>query len=251
MSHSRHRLARHYDRLARHGPYATLAPGNRGGRKSEYVAAVFDAAILPLLQAGAVGTLLDFGCGTGTFTRLAAQRAGYVCGMDISPGMLAMAQTLCAPSGNVGLLRGDGQRLALGDRSLDVVVSREVLCYEAEQQLAVILDDIFRVLRPGGCFLWLEQAATDPHWQRHPASPAVHRRAPERLRELAEAAGFEVEGLRKLRNPRWPLIYPIWFGLVPRRLFPTLARFELAWHKGRPCRGRRWFDCLLILRRPA
>jgi ubiquinone/menaquinone biosynthesis C-methylase UbiE len=46
--------------------------------------------------------VLDVACGTGLVTRIAAQRvgpAGRVVGIDLNPGMIAVAGSLPAPSG--------------------------------------------------------------------------------------------------------------------------------------------------------
>ena len=64
-----------YAELSRFGPYSTLAPGNRGGPKSRYFAAAFDAALLPLIRDDPEPIrLLDFGCGSGIFSEHGYQR---------------------------------------------------------------------------------------------------------------------------------------------------------------------------------
>ena len=89
------RVAEQYNKLTGRGPYATLAPHNRGGRKSEYVNAVFDAAILPRLHEGDCRSVLDFGSGTGVFSRTLAGLGFRVSGVDVSEQMVHTAGRLC------------------------------------------------------------------------------------------------------------------------------------------------------------
>lgn len=246
-------VTRHYDRLAANGPYATLAPHNLGGRKSEYVAAVFDTALLdPLVQGGTHQIVLDFGCGTGIFMRKVAAIAREVVGMDISAGMLEQAASVCRGLTNVRLMHTDGHSAQLPDRYVDVVVTREVLCYVPDAELRGVLAELRRVTRPGGRFLWLEQASENPYWQRHPSAPNLVKRSPHAIRKAAGDAGWELLDERVVRTPRFPWIYPVWFGLLPRSLIPTLARWEVGLHARVHGRHypRRWWNALFELRNP-
>lgn len=245
------KVGSHYDRLAQHGPFATLAPHNKGGRKGEYVAAVFDAAILPTLRAEApYGRILDFGCGTGIFTCQAASLAREVIGTDVSTGMLDVARALCKGLDNVVLLHTDGSSLPIADGSVHRAIARESLCYVPEGALHEVLSEIRRVLVPGGSLLWLEQVSTDPRWQHNPGAPSLVKRSPADIRAAAARAGLIVESERKVRSPRFPWIYPIWLGLLPRRAIPMLARYEVSWHAHRRSAGRRWWNALFVMRNP-
>ncbi len=245
------KVAAEYDQLAVNGLYATLAPNNKGGRKSEYVNAVFDAAILPRLQAmGTCDSTLDFGCGTGSFTRVLAARCTQVIGVDVSKQMIAMATQVCASHTNVQLVQINGVSLPFEKASFDYVIARESLCYVPDDMLDGVLDEIFRVLKPGGQFLWLEQVSTDPFWQIHPGAPNLIKRDPEVLCARLAQHRFNLLEQSIVRAPRFPWIYPVWFGLLPRRLIPMLARWEVAWHRRVERRPRRWWDALFIAERP-
>jgi ubiquinone/menaquinone biosynthesis C-methylase UbiE len=54
----------------------------------------------------------------------------------------------------------DGERLAVEDESVDAVVSTLVLCSVPNQQ--VTLQEIKRVLKPGGRFIFIEHVAASP-----------------------------------------------------------------------------------------
>lgn len=247
-------VTHHYDRLAVNGPYGTLAPHNRGGRKSEYVAAVFDTALLaPLVHGGSHQVVLDFGCGTGIFTRKVAAIVREVIGVDVSAGMLDQAKTVCSGLSNVRLMQTDGHYIDLPDQYVDVIVVREVLCYVQDADLRDVLSELRRVTKPGGRFLWLEQSSTDPHWQHHPQAPNLVKRSPQAIRQASENSGWVVHSERVVRTPRFPWIYPVWFGMVPRRLIPTLAQLEVDLHARAHGRHhpQRWWNALFELQNPA
>ena len=240
-----------YDELADHGPYGTLAPNNRGGRKSQYVAAVFDAALLPALKtADKKGTLLDFGCGTGIFSMQAARFVEHVIGVDVSDQMVATAEQVCREVPNTEFMTTNGTTMPLQDKQFEWVVARESICYVPDDELEAVLRDLFRVLKPGGLFFWLEQVSENTNWQEHPDAPYLVKRAPAKIKQVAQLVGFELQSEAVVRTPRFPWIFPVWFGLVPRSLIPVLARWEVRFHQVFGGFSRRWWDSLFTFRRP-
>jgi ABC-2 type transport system ATP-binding protein len=93
-----------------------------------------------------LGRLVEFGCGTGYYTRILAQRADAVVATDLSPGMLALAEEqVGAP--NVRFQTEDCQRTSFPDASFDTAfVSLVIHFTEPERTLA----EMRRILRPGG-----------------------------------------------------------------------------------------------------
>lgn len=243
-------VAAHHDRLAEHGVYGLLAPQNRGGGKSEYVTAVFNEALLPYLRERRISTLLDFGCGTGTFISQAAALVEKAMGVDISAGAIEVARQLCTGLPNVELKLTDGDRLPFVDASFDCAVAREVLMYVPEEKLAGVFAEVRRVLKPGGRFFVLDQVSNEAYWQRHPTTPLQLKRAPAGFRECAAQTGFALLDEYAVRTPRFPGVYLAWSGLVPHALIPILARIELAWHRRWPQPRRRWWNDLFIFAKP-
>jgi arsenite methyltransferase len=103
--------------------------------------------------------VLDVGVGPGL---LAAEMAaevgpdGRVCGIDISDGMLSVAATRAEVIGGPPIELGlaSAGRIPHGPESFDVVVSTQVLEYVDDVPGA--LDEIRRVLRPGGRVVLLD-----------------------------------------------------------------------------------------------
>jgi len=240
------KVATHYNKLATNGLYATLAPHNKGGRKSEYINAVFDAAVLDRLPLRSTGRILDFGCGTGSLTRILADRFAQVWGVDISPGMLTTAKQYCRKTANTGLAHINGLTLPFDNDSFDFVVARESLCYMPDEQLSTALGEIHRVLKPDGRFLWLEQVSDSPRWQRHLSAPNLVKRPLSLLYLKLKLAGFHVQYSAVVRSPRFPWIYPVWFGLLPKRSIPKLAALEVAWHRRFNTLTKRWWNQLIV-----
>lgn len=146
------------------------------------------AQLLHYLPAHTEGkTLLDLGCGTGSFSAQLAARGLDVIALDIAQGMLQFArqqQGSCAH-----WLCGDGEQLPLASNSLDVVFSSLAIqwCSDTPQ----LMRELARVLKPGGqallCTLGPATLAELKHaWQQVDHYVHVNRFAP--LASLQQAA---------------------------------------------------------------
>jgi arsenite methyltransferase len=98
-------------------------------------------------------TVLDLGSGGGIDVLLSARRVGptgFVYGVDMTDEMLALAQTNKEKAGvtNVGFLKGRIEEIPLPANTVDVVISNCVINLAADKSL--VLNDAFRVLKPGG-----------------------------------------------------------------------------------------------------
>jgi arsenite methyltransferase len=97
--------------------------------------------------------VLDLGCGAGTDLLIAAQMAGpggRAIGVDMTPAMLERAGASAREMGleNVELHEALIERVPLPDASVDVVISNGVIDLVPDKD--AVLDEIDRVLRPGG-----------------------------------------------------------------------------------------------------
>lgn len=92
--------------------------------------------------------ILDVACGTGVFAREAARRVagrGSVSGVDINPGMLAVARRL---GPEIDWRQGSAEELPFPDEMFDAVVCQFGLMFFQDRHKAV--QEMRRVLAPGG-----------------------------------------------------------------------------------------------------
>lgn len=94
--------------------------------------------------------VLDLGSGTGFFTDILASRYNRVTGLDISTKMLAFAQQKHGKA--ITWLAGDAYKLPLQNACLDLVYSN--LMIQWCQPLEPVINEILRVLKPGGLFVF-------------------------------------------------------------------------------------------------
>ena len=117
----------------------------------ESFAGVANPWLLGHAETGAV--VLDLGCGAGTDLLIAAQMTGpggRAIGVDMTPQMLARAQTSAAEMGltNVELHDSLIESLPLEDASVDLVISNGVIDLVPDKE--AVFGEIDRVLKPGG-----------------------------------------------------------------------------------------------------
>jgi len=99
--------------------------------------------------------VLDLGSGGGIDVLLSARRvgpSGKAYGLDMTPAMLDLARRNAAAAGasNVEFLEGAMEAIPLPDASVDVIISNCVINLAAQKE--PVLQEAFRVLRPGGRF---------------------------------------------------------------------------------------------------
>jgi len=94
--------------------------------------------------------VLDAACGTGVVARLAAAQVGpdgEVAGLDVNPGMLAVAATV-AQDPSIEWHEGSVEEMPLADDAFDAVLCQLSLQFVDDRPRA--LRDMRRVLAPGG-----------------------------------------------------------------------------------------------------
>jgi demethylmenaquinone methyltransferase/2-methoxy-6-polyprenyl-1,4-benzoquinol methylase len=111
-------------------------------------------------------TVLDVATGTGAVAReLVAQKGCTVVGLDQSPEMLAEARRR-APAG-VTLMEGRAEKLPFPDGAFDALTFTYLLRYVDDP--ATTLDELVRVVRPGGAIAGLEfglpRGVWRPFWE--------------------------------------------------------------------------------------
>ena len=125
------------------------------------------AKVAPHLEP--LGEVLDVACGTGAAIRALRPYADRLTGLDMSAGMLAEAERLCAaaPGGaEVTLVRGDARDMPFSE-AFDVAVTFGANGHILPADEPAFFGSIFRALRPGGRFYLLTHknpGALHPFW---------------------------------------------------------------------------------------
>jgi 2-polyprenyl-3-methyl-5-hydroxy-6-metoxy-1,4-benzoquinol methylase len=114
-------------------------------------------------------TLLDIGCSTGILTRHYAEYFGRVIGIDIDDGAVEWARRNRAAD-TIEYRVGDSMDLPVADGAVDVVTCTHI--YEHVPDAARMLDEIHRVLRPGGLCYFAAENRLRP-WDGHYDLPLV------------------------------------------------------------------------------
>jgi 2-polyprenyl-6-hydroxyphenyl methylase / 3-demethylubiquinone-9 3-methyltransferase len=98
-------------------------------------------------------TVLDLGCGGGFMSEAMAKRGATVIGVDPTEAAVVAARAHASEEGLAIEYRvGSGEAIPLADRSVDCVVCVDVLEHVAD--VDSVLDEIARVLKPDGLFLF-------------------------------------------------------------------------------------------------
>lgn len=95
--------------------------------------------------------VLDVACGEGYGSAALARHAAHVTGVDVSDAAIAHAKGAYPDRRNLEFVAASCTELPLPDASFDTVVSFETIEHIAGQE--VFLDEVARVLKPGGVFV--------------------------------------------------------------------------------------------------
>jgi len=162
----------------------------------------------------------DIGTGTGYMLAALARTFRRVIAVDPVENMLVVARDRCRQAGvdNVIFRKGDLSCLPIEEKCVDVAIAALVLHHVPSPEQAV--KELFRIVRPGGRVLVIEQSAHE--------NEAFHERMqdrwwgfePAQLENEVAAAGFDNIVVRALpydRSPTVPFDSPELFKLTAVR----------------------------------
>jgi ubiquinone/menaquinone biosynthesis C-methylase UbiE len=151
------------------------------------------------LLARALGRTLELGSGTGlNLPHYPDELEELILAEPAAPMRRRLEKAVRRSNRTATVLEATAERLPVEDGSVDTVVSTLVLC--TIDQPAVALEEIKRVLRPGGHLLFLEHVRADSAWlaawqdrlERPWRRFAAGCRCNRATVELIEAAGFSI-----------------------------------------------------------
>jgi ubiquinone/menaquinone biosynthesis C-methylase UbiE len=165
-----------------------------------------------IVLADAVGSVLEIGFGTGLNLAYYPQgRVEKITTVDVNPGMNKLAQKrIAASSIEVDYQVLNGEKLPMADSTFDTVVSTWTLC--SIKQVETAIAEIYRVLKPGGKFLFIEHGlSNEPNiqtWQ-HRITPiqkvigdGCHLDRPIRLLIAKQFSNLDIQEFYSTNTPK-------------------------------------------------
>lgn len=132
--------------------------------------------------------LADVGCGSGSLSHALAHKGAKVIGLDISEAALRQAKIGASEDGT-GFAAALGQALPLPNQSIDIAIYFNALHHIPVADMELALDEVARVLRPGGRLYVAEPLAEGPHFSLVRA-----------IEDETEVRAAAYEALKGLRN---------------------------------------------------
>jgi len=152
-----------------------------------------------------LGSVIEFGCGPGFFTRAIAQNAASVLATDLSLQMLGRARANLADVTNVRFEKANCEQIHFPDGAFDTVFTANVVQILEHPEQA--LKEAYRILKPGGRLILLHYTFKElglydrfkmmiRFMSRFHGVPFRHMFSMDEIRVMAGKAGFEVEDLK-------------------------------------------------------
>lgn len=158
-----HSMRRDWDERARKNAFHYIASWNQTWDEQSFFSsgeADYQRLVEPIVSQLAVSpassSVAELGCGTGRMTRAFARRFRSVTAIDISGEMQRRAKQFLAEFTNIQWILCDGVALsAVQSSSQELVFSYLVLQhYPSAEHVAKSIQEMMRILRPGGAFLF-------------------------------------------------------------------------------------------------
>ncbi len=168
-----------------------------------------------LSREGALGRVVEFGCGTGYFSEVLAGRAEELVATDLAPGMIEEARRALRGVENVRVQIEDCMRTSFAEGTFDAAFMSLVLHFVDGP---TALREMRRILRPGGALIsanldfsalsapekvaFVARRLARRHFTRDVTPPVDRRRilSEAMLRRHLERAGFEIACCETIRD---------------------------------------------------
>ncbi|MGK7894349.1 MAG: class I SAM-dependent methyltransferase [Xenococcus sp. (in: cyanobacteria)] len=97
--------------------------------------------------------ILDLCCGSGQTTQFLVQKSSQVMGLDASPKAIERAKKRVPQANYVNAL---AEKIPFSEQEFDIVHSSVALHEMETKQLREIIKEVYRVLKPGGIFAFID-----------------------------------------------------------------------------------------------
>jgi ABC-2 type transport system ATP-binding protein len=157
-----------------------------------------------LSRESGLGEIIEFGCGSGFYTKVLAENASHVIATDLSDEMLAVARTQLKDLQNVIVEKADCESLDSPDGKFDSVFMANLI--HVIENPSIALQESYRILKDGGLLLIVDYTGYGMNWfeamkmgirylskWKRPSPHSKAKLSPDELRSMVESAGFTVE----------------------------------------------------------
>ncbi len=154
-----------------------------------------------------LGDVLEFGCGTGYFTKVIAKNSKDVIATDLSDEMLEVARTLLKEFQNITIQKADCENVSFPSGKFDTVFMVNVIHFIKNPTKA--LRESYRILKDGGLLLLVDYTSYSMKWYKKmklgirfikkcgmPPRYFQTNLSPDDLCSLVEGAGFKIEKIQ-------------------------------------------------------
>jgi len=151
-----------------------------------------------------IGEVIEFGCGTGYYTKVIAKNARHIIATDLSDEMLEVAGTQLKEFQNITIEKADCESTSFPSKRFDTVVMVNVIHFIENPHKS--LQESYRILKDGGLLLLVDYTGYGMKWFEkmklvirflkkcgNPPRYAQTNLTPDRFNYLVESAGFKVE----------------------------------------------------------
>ena len=181
-------------------------------RDGEYVVGepILRAIEERLLPEQSLGNAIEFGCGTGYFTKVIASNATHIVATDLSDEMLQVARTQLRDLANITIRKADCANTSFSAQSFDSVFMANLL--HVIDDPAKCLRESQRILRDGGLLIVVDFTGYQVRFSQkmklgfryvrtwgRPPRRGQNNMTPDELVNLVENAGFGVEEIELLQ----------------------------------------------------
>ena len=169
--------------------------------------AIQQRIIKRLFEEHNLGEVIEFGCGTGYFTRVIAKSAKYVIATDLSDEMIEVAKLNLHKIQNITIQKSDCENVSFPSGKFDPVFMANVIHYIKEPIKA--LQESHRILKSRGLILLIDYTGFSMKWSEKmklgfrfitkcgiPPRYFKTNLSPDELNSLPEAAGFKIENIQ-------------------------------------------------------